>query len=76
MDYDDLLDVSAACRFIGGNRPIHPSTLWRGVRTGRFSRPLYIGPQNVRWWRAELAADLERMTRERDGDGIDAVRAR
>ena len=29
---DDLLDVYEACRFLGGNRPINPATLWRGVK--------------------------------------------
>jgi predicted DNA-binding transcriptional regulator AlpA len=68
MQDDELLDVYGACRLIGGSRPINPATLWRGVKAGRFSRPLKIGPNFVRWRRSELAADIERMTRERDGN--------
>ena len=63
---DDLLDVYAACQFIGGSRPINPATLWRGVKAGRFARPIKIGAQAVRWRRSESAADIERMAAERD----------
>jgi predicted DNA-binding transcriptional regulator AlpA len=65
---DEHLDEDAACAFIGGSKPIHPSTLWRGVKAGRFSRPIKIGPQSVRWRRSELQRDIERMAAERDGD--------
>jgi predicted DNA-binding transcriptional regulator AlpA len=64
---DELLDKAAACRFLGGSKPIHPATLWRGVKSGRYSPPVSIGPQIVRWKRSELAADIERMAAERDG---------
>ena len=63
---DDLLDMYEACRFIGGSRPINPATLWRGVKAGRFSRPIKIGVQAVRWRRSELAADIDRMAAERN----------
>jgi predicted DNA-binding transcriptional regulator AlpA len=64
---DELLDKAAACRFLGGSKPIHPATLWRGVKSGRYSSPVSIGPQIVRWKRSELAADIERMAAARDG---------
>jgi predicted DNA-binding transcriptional regulator AlpA len=63
---DELLDCYEACKFIGGSRPINPATLWRGVKAGRYSRPIKIGPQSVRWRRSELQADLDRMIAERD----------
>jgi predicted DNA-binding transcriptional regulator AlpA len=65
---DDLLDVYEACRFLGGTRPINPATLWRGVKVGRYARPIKIGPQSVRWRRSELQADIDRMIAERDGE--------
>jgi predicted DNA-binding transcriptional regulator AlpA len=67
MHNDELLDVDEACRFIGGTRPINPATLWRGVKSGRYSRPINISPQLVRWRRSELQADIDRMIAERDG---------
>jgi predicted DNA-binding transcriptional regulator AlpA len=65
---DDLLDVYAACAFIGGSRPINPATLWRGVKAGRYSQPIRITPQSVRWRKSELQADIERMNADRDGN--------
>ena len=65
---DELLDVYAACQFIGGTRPLNPSTLWRGVKAGRFSKPIKIGVQSVRWRRGDLLADIERMNADRDSD--------
>jgi predicted DNA-binding transcriptional regulator AlpA len=64
---DELLDVHAACAFIGGSRPINPATLWRGTKSGRYSKPIKIGSQAVRWRRSELQADIDRMIAERDG---------
>jgi predicted DNA-binding transcriptional regulator AlpA len=58
---DEYLDVKAACRFIGGTKPINPSTLWRGVKERRYSPPDRIGPNMVRWRRSRLARDLERI---------------
>ena len=65
---DELLDVYEACRFIGGSRPINPATLWRGIKAGRYARPIKIGVQSVRWRRSELQADIDRMVAERDGE--------
>ena len=56
---DEYLDVKAACRFIGGSKPIDPSTLWRGVRAGYYSAPDRIGPNMVRWRRSRLVRDLK-----------------
>jgi hypothetical protein len=36
---DEWLDISAACAFIGGTRPIHPATLYRGIKAGRYPPP-------------------------------------
>ncbi len=40
----DLVDEKMACRIIGGDQsPIHRSTLYRGIRAGRFPAPIKIG---------------------------------
>ena len=70
---DELLDVYEACRVIGGTRPINPATLWRGIKAGRYSKPIKIGPQSVRWRRSELQADIARMIAERDGANVVAA---
>src|SRR6516225_6388216 len=53
---DERLDETAACLFVGGSKPIDPSTLWR-----RYSPPIKIGPQAVRWPVRNLQADIARM---------------
>jgi predicted DNA-binding transcriptional regulator AlpA len=55
---DELLDIKAACRFLGGTKPIDPSTFWRGIRDGRFSKPLRIGPNIRRWRQSDLSRDI------------------
>ena len=40
-----------------GPIPISRSTWWEGVRTGRFPKPLKLGPR-VTVWRAEDILDL------------------
>ena len=46
----ELMDVDVTCAFFGGSRPIHPSTLYRGIRAGRYPAPVKLGP-NIRRWR-------------------------
>ena len=57
---DDLIDESTACRVIGGKtNPIHRSTLWRGIRAGRYPMPIKVGPGTNRWRLSELTAVVE-----------------
>jgi predicted DNA-binding transcriptional regulator AlpA len=59
-----LLDKAEACRFFGGNRPLNPATLYRGIRLGRFPRPIKVGGSS-RWLRAECEAALAKMVEGR-----------
>jgi hypothetical protein len=36
--------IRRACAEIGGDRPIHPSTYYRGVDEGRFPPPVHPSP--------------------------------
>jgi predicted DNA-binding transcriptional regulator AlpA len=56
----DLLDRPAVCRFFGGNRPINSATLYRGIRRGRYPKPIKIGGLS-RWLRAECETSLRSM---------------
>jgi predicted DNA-binding transcriptional regulator AlpA len=60
----ELLDRKAACEFFGGTRPIHPATLYRGARVGRYPRPVRVGGSS-RWLRAECEAALRAMVEAR-----------
>jgi predicted DNA-binding transcriptional regulator AlpA len=61
----NLLDRREVCRFFGGTKPIDPATLYRGIRKGRFPKPVKIGPGSSRWLRAECEAALAQMAEGR-----------
>jgi predicted DNA-binding transcriptional regulator AlpA len=65
MESSQLLDRDAACRFFGGTRPIHAATLYRGVRQGRYPKPVHVGPGSSRWLREECEAALQSMVEGR-----------
>ena len=62
----DLLDADATCRFFGGSRPINPATLYRGVKAGRYPRPIKVGPGMSRWIKSECEEARQHMIAERD----------
>jgi hypothetical protein len=59
---DEWLDIPAVCEFIGGTRPINPSTYYRGVKAGRYSAPEQRGANVKRVNRKKLEADLRRLS--------------
>jgi hypothetical protein len=61
----ELWDREVTCLFFGGTKPIHPATLYRGIRRGVFPQPIKIGVGVVRWRAGECRAALERMAAER-----------
>jgi predicted DNA-binding transcriptional regulator AlpA len=56
----DLLDRAAVLEFFGGTRPIHPSSLYRGIKAGIYPKPIHISSSS-RWLRSECEASLSRM---------------
>jgi hypothetical protein len=44
----NLFDRAETCAFFGGTRPIDASTLYRGIKTGRYPKPVKIGPGSSR----------------------------
>jgi predicted DNA-binding transcriptional regulator AlpA len=63
----ELLDIAAACRFIGGSKPINRVTLYRGIQSGRYPKPVKIGSLS-RWLKSELEATIESAIRARNGE--------
>jgi predicted DNA-binding transcriptional regulator AlpA len=61
----ELLDRADVCRYFGGTRPINAATLYRGIRRGRYPRPVKIGPGSSRWLRSECEAALQAMVEGR-----------
>ena len=60
-DNDELLDVGATCRLLGGTRPINPATLYRGVACGRYPKPIKISKNSNRWRRSEMLAAIDNL---------------
>lgn len=68
MNIPELIDETTVCRILGGEQsPIHRSTLWRGINSGRFPKPIKIGGTGTnRWRREEVAAVIDKAVAERD----------
>jgi predicted DNA-binding transcriptional regulator AlpA len=60
-----LLDRKEVCFFFGGSKPIDASTLYRGIREGRYPRPVKVGPMSSRWLRSECESALKVMVERR-----------
>jgi predicted DNA-binding transcriptional regulator AlpA len=60
----ELIDREETCRDLGG---ISQATLYRGVNSGRYPRPVHVGPNTVRWIRAEVKACKIAMMASRGG---------
>ena len=65
---DEMMTQAATCKFFGGDRPIHPSTLYRGIAAGRFPEQVHIGPNTSRWLRSENEEARKRLIAQR-GNG-------
>jgi len=61
----ELLDKAEVLRLFGGNRPINASTLYRGIKLGRYPKPIRVGPNSSRWLLAECQAALRAMVEQR-----------
>lgn len=59
-----LWDRATTLEFFGG---INVSTLYRGMRSKRYPRPIFVSNNAVRWLAHECEAALERMIQQRDG---------
>jgi predicted DNA-binding transcriptional regulator AlpA len=65
MQSNDLLDRAETCRFFGGSKPIDSATLYRGIKAGRYPKPVKVGPGSSRWLRSECEATLAKLMEAR-----------
>ena len=66
MEDDEFLDLHDACAFLGGSRPMHSATFYRGIKSGIYPKPVRVAPNTSRWIKRELAAAKQRRIEERD----------
>lgn len=58
VDPQSLLRLRQVLKLV----PIGASTWWAGVRTGRFPKPVKLGPRTTAWRASEVLALIERGT--------------
>jgi predicted DNA-binding transcriptional regulator AlpA len=66
MQNEELFDKKATCAFFGGNRPINPATLYRGIAEGRYPRPVRVAPNTCRWLKSECETARKALIAARD----------
>jgi predicted DNA-binding transcriptional regulator AlpA len=57
----ELWERKTVLKFFGGDKPLHPSTLYRGMVVGRYPRPILVAGNAARWVRSECEAAQRRM---------------
>lgn len=62
----EIMTLGATCAFFGGDKPLNPSTLYRGIKEGRYPRPVHPAPRLSRWLRSECVAALQAIIDARD----------
>jgi predicted DNA-binding transcriptional regulator AlpA len=62
----ELWDRAFVQKFFGGSKPLHISTLYRGMADGIYPKPIKASVNSVRWLASECRAALDRMIAERD----------
>lgn len=60
-DDPELVSIEEACRMIGGDKPVHPSTYYRGVRNKIYPAPVHPSPNVSRVVRPELTAAIRTL---------------
>jgi predicted DNA-binding transcriptional regulator AlpA len=65
---DEMMTLAATCSFFGGDRPINPATLYRGIKVGRYPPPVHLGSRSSRWLRTECVAARQALINARDAD--------
>lgn len=56
-----LGSIEAACKLVGGDKPISASTYYRGVHRGTYPAPIKVGPNTSRIDLDKLSAVLREM---------------
>jgi predicted DNA-binding transcriptional regulator AlpA len=62
----ELWERNTVLKFFGGDKPLHISTLYRGISTGIYPKPINTSGNSVRWLADECRAALDKMITARD----------
>ena len=56
--------------------PISKSAWWDGCRTGRYPKPVKLGPRTTVWRAEDIAALVQRIGSQQDGDSMEKKAAK
>jgi predicted DNA-binding transcriptional regulator AlpA len=62
----ELWDCATVLKFFGGSKPIHISTLYRGISNKFYPPPMNVSPNVVRWLGHECREAQQRQLAARD----------
>ena len=62
----EFWERATVLRYFGGDRPLHTSTLYRGIRDQIYPRPVNVSRSSVRWLASECRAAAQAMLAARD----------
>ncbi len=62
----ELWNATTVRAFFGGDKPLNMATLYRGVHSGRFPKPINVSANLVRWIASECRATLSNIIERRD----------
>ena len=65
-DDEPCWDAPKVQAYFGGIKPIHISTLYRGIDSGIYPPPIYVSSNSVRWVPRECRAARQRMLAARN----------
>jgi predicted DNA-binding transcriptional regulator AlpA len=67
-DTPELIPIDQVCKLAGGeDQPLNPATIYRGIKAGIWPKPVRIGPNTVRWIKAEVISTIKARIADRDG---------
>jgi predicted DNA-binding transcriptional regulator AlpA len=62
----ELWERKTVLKFFGGDRPLHVSTLYRGIKGKIYPPPINVAPNVVRWIGHECRAARQELIAARD----------
>jgi predicted DNA-binding transcriptional regulator AlpA len=65
----ERLDIDTLCKYVGGSRPLHPSTIYRMIKANKLPVPIKLGPKSNRWLKSQVDAALAKLA---SGGGVAA----
>lgn len=69
----ELWSRDTVLRFFGGDKPLHHSTLYRGMNAEIYPRPVNVAGNAARWVRSECEAARQRMFDRRNEPRVKPV---